>query len=119
VLWRYRKGVPHVPSPLLYDGTLYLVREGGIVTSIDAKSGDLGRQARISGAPGDYYSSPIAAENKIYTLSAEGKLSVLKPGLHWDVLAVSDLGEECYATPAISKSCIYVRSSKSLMCFGS
>ena len=119
VLWRYRKGVPHVPSPLLYNGILYLVREGGIVTSLDAKSGEVGRQARISGAPGDYLASPIAAEDKIYTLSAEGKLGVLRPGLSWDVLAVSDLGEECYATPAISKSCIYVRSSKSVMCFGS
>jgi len=117
VLWRYRKGVPHVSSPLLYKGVVYLVREGGIVTALNAKSGEPGRQARISRAPGDYYASPVAAEDKIYTLSAEGRLGVLNPGLNWDVLAVSDLGEECQATPAIGKTRIYVRTTKSLMCF--
>ena len=67
LLWRYRKGVPHVSPPFLYNGVLYLVREGSIVTSLNAKSGEPGRQARISSAPGDYYASPVGAEDKIYT----------------------------------------------------
>src|SRR5262249_9501119 len=82
------------------------------LTALEANSGVPGKVARITGAPGDYYASPVVAEDNIYSLSAEGKLAVIKPGLRWDVLAVNDLGEECFATPAIGKTGLYVRTSK-------
>ncbi len=68
--------------------------------------------------PGTYYSSLVAADGKVYTISQEGKASVLKPGAQWEVLAVNDLEEECYATPALVDDRIYLRTHSRLYCFG-
>ncbi|MEX2260405.1 MAG: PQQ-binding-like beta-propeller repeat protein [Bryobacteraceae bacterium] len=117
-LWRYTKSLPNVPSPLLYDGVLYMLKEGGILTSFDPDTGKVLKQARLQGALGQYFSSPVAADGKIYTVSEEGKASVLKPGGEWEILAVHDLGEECHATPAILDNRIYLRTKNTLYCFG-
>jgi nitroimidazol reductase NimA-like FMN-containing flavoprotein (pyridoxamine 5'-phosphate oxidase superfamily) len=60
----------------------------------------------------------VAADGKIFILSEEGKLAVLKAGRDWDVLAVNDLGEGSFATPALSVGRIYVRTDEALYCFG-
>ena len=117
IKWRYHKSLPNVPSPLLYKGVLYMMKEGGIVTSLDPETGKVLKQARLHGALGRYFASPVAADNKIFMVSEEGKISVLKPGADWEVLATNDLGESCYATPAIVDGRIYVRTAKALYCF--
>jgi outer membrane protein assembly factor BamB len=117
VLWRYKKNVPYVPSPLLYRDVLYLVRNGGIITSLNPASGSAHRQARNPGALGTYYASPVAADGKVYSASAEGKISVLRAAAEWEVLAVNDLDEEIHATPALSRGRIYVRTRGFLYCF--
>ena len=86
------KFLPNVPSPVLYEGVLYIVKDGGILTSLDPATGKILKQARLAGAPGTYYSSPVAADGKIYTTSLEGKASVIRAGGEWEVLAVNDLG---------------------------
>lgn len=116
-LWRYTKSLPNVPSPLLYQNVLYLLKEGGILTSLDPRNGEVLKQARITGAPGAYYASPVAADGKVYVLSEEGKAAVLKAGRDWELLKVNDLGEECYATPAIVDGRIYLRTQSALYCF--
>jgi outer membrane protein assembly factor BamB len=118
LVWRYRKSLPNVPSPLLYKNILYLMKEGGILTALDAVSGAVLKQARLQNAPGDYFASPVAADDKIFTISQEGKVSVIKPGKDWEVLATNDLEEECYSTPAFGNGEIYIRTRKALYCFG-
>ena len=115
--WKYTKSLPNVPSPLLYKGVLYLLKEGGIFTSLDAATGAVLKQARLTGAPGAYFSSPVAADDKIYTISVEGKVSVIKPGPQWEVLAVNDLGEDVKSTIAIAGNRIYLRTFENLYCF--
>jgi outer membrane protein assembly factor BamB len=117
-LWRYQKTLPNVPSPVLHEKVLYLMKEGGILTALDGSTGVVLKQARLSGALGDYFASPVAADGKLYTVSHEGKVSVLKPGKNWEVLAVNELGEECNATPAIADGHIYLRTHQTLYCFG-
>ena len=117
-VWRYRKSLPNVPSPLLYKNILYLMKEGGILTALDASSGVVVKQARLQDAPGDYFASPVAADDKIFTISQEGKVSVIKPGKDWEVLATNDLDEECYSTPAFGDGQLYIRTKKTLYCFG-
>lgn len=117
-LWKYEKSLPNVPSPLLYEGVLYLCKEGGILTALDAKTGNVLKQGRITGAPGAYFSSPIAADGKIYTVSEEGKLAVIKPGADWEVVKIVDFNESVNATPAIADGRIYVRTHSALYCFG-
>ncbi len=117
VLWRHTKSLPNVPSPLYYDNVVYLVRNGGIVTSIDPESGAVHKKGRIRDAIEEYYSSPVAADGKIFAVSQTGKISVLKAGPQWEVLTTSDLGEETYATPAFSGKFVYLRTATTLYCF--
>lgn len=117
VLWRYYKSLPNVPSPLLYDGILYLTKESGILTALDAKTGAVLKQGRITGAPGDYYASPVAADGKIFTVSQEGNLAVIKPGADWQVLQINKFNESINATPAFIDGRIFVRTHEYLYCF--
>ena len=118
-LWRYDKGFAGViPSPLLYDGILYVVKNGGILTAFNP-AGEVLKTGRVRGALGAYSASPVAADGKIFIASEEGKIAVLKAGRDWDVLAVNDLAEGSFATPALSAGRIYVRTDNALYCFGS
>jgi outer membrane protein assembly factor BamB len=117
LLWRYQKSLPNVPSPLFYRDVLYLLKEGGILTALDPKTGAVFKQDRLREAPGDYFSSPVGVDGKIYTISHEGKVTVLKAGSEWEILAVNDLGDICNATPAISGGRIYLRTRSTLYCF--
>jgi outer membrane protein assembly factor BamB len=118
VLWRFKKNLPYIPAPLLYQDVLYLLKDGGIVTSLDAKTGEALKTGRSADAIGEYHASPIAADGKVYLASVDGKVTVLKAGGQWDVLGTSDLAEEIHATPALNGGRIYVRTKGSLYCFG-
>ena len=118
-VWRYEKSfVAVVPSPLYYDGVLYVLKNGGLLTSFDAKTGTVGKAGRVAGALGGYSSSPVAADGKIFIASEEGKITVLKAGLEWTALQTNDLEEGCYATPALANGSVYVRTDDALYRFG-
>lgn len=118
ILWQYHKSVPQLPSPLLYNNILYMVNDGGIVTSFDPENGKVIKQVRLLGAVDAYYSSPVAADDKVFMIARSGKVSVLKPDGSLDILAVNDLGDKCFATPAISNNRMYFRTVSMLYCFG-
>jgi outer membrane protein assembly factor BamB len=80
VKWQYYKSLPNVPSPLLYDGIVYLVKDGGIVTALDAATGELRKQGRLRDSMDRYFSSPVAADGKIFMASEPGVVYVLKAG---------------------------------------
>jgi outer membrane protein assembly factor BamB len=109
-----------VPSALLYQGVLYLVKKGGIATTLDPETGVILKQGRLKDALDSYYASPVAADGKVFFVSEAGKVAVVRAGgKDWEVLSVNDLGEECYATPAIASGHIYIRTRSSLYSFGS
>lgn len=118
VKWTYRKALPHIPSVIVVDELLYAVNDGGIVITLDTLTGELVKRDRLKGATGSYYASPVSADGKLFFLNTEGKASVVKPGREWEVLATNDLGEDCYATPAIADGRLFIRTEKSLFCFG-
>lgn len=119
-IWQYDKNFAGViPSPLLYDGVLYIIKNGGILTALNPATGHVFKTGRLTGALGGYSASPVAADGQLFLLSEEGKIAVLRAGRDWEVLAVNDLGEGTYATPALSQGRIYVRSDEALWCFGS
>ena len=118
-VWRYEKSfVGVVPSPLLYEGVLYLVKNGGILTTFDAGTGEVAKASRLAGALGAYSASPVAAEGKVFLASEEGKVTVLKASREWEITAINDLGEGCFATPALAEGHIYIRTSEALYRFG-
>jgi outer membrane protein assembly factor BamB len=119
-IWRYEKSFTAViPSSLLYQGVLYFVKNGGILTSLDGTTGAVLKTGRVDGAIGGYSASPVAADGKIYLASEDGNLAVLKAGGQWEVLSAMDLGEPCYATPALSQGSVYLRTDAALYRFGS
>ena len=118
VVWRVKKSFPSIPAPLIYRGVMYLMKEGGIVSSLDPASGQVLKQGRTPDALEEYYASPVAADGKIYVVSASGKVTVLKADAQWEILAMNDLDEEVWATPAIAGSNLYIRTRNALYSFG-
>ncbi len=118
ILWRYYKSLPNASSPVLYKNVLYLVKEGGILTALDAATGTVLKQGRLTGALEFYYSSPVAADGKIYAASEGGHIAVIKAGADWEILAVNDVEDEVTATPAPLDERLYVRTRSALYCFG-
>jgi outer membrane protein assembly factor BamB len=118
VRWRFKKNLPYIPAPLVYNDVYYMVRDGGIITSLNPATGKLLKEGRTRAALGEYYASPVAADGKIFLASTKGKMTVLKAGGAWEVLAVNDLGDEIHATPALSEGRIFVRTHGTLYCFG-
>ena len=117
VVWRMQKFLPNVPSPLVAGGVVYLVKDGGIFSSVDAKTGEILKQGRLAGALDTYYSSPVMAAGKVYLFSQSGVGTVLKAGAQWEPLAVNDMDEPVFATPAFVDDRMYVRTRGALYCF--
>jgi len=118
VVWRVQKAYPNIPAPLIYRGVMYLMKEGGIVSSLDPASGQVLKQGRTPNALEEYYASPVAADGKVFVVSASGKVTVLKAGAQWEVIAMNDLDEEVWATPAIAGRNLYIRTRNALYSFG-
>lgn len=117
-LWRAKRGLPAIATPLLLDGILYLVKGGGMLTTIDAASGkELGFQ-RLEQAGGEYDASPVAGDGKLFLASQEGRVTVLAAGAEPKVLSSCDLGERIHATPSIGGGALFVRTEAALYCFG-
>ena len=116
VAWTFRRYIPFCASPLYYNGTLFTVKDGGILTSLDAKTGKQQKVKRVPGT-GNYYSSPVAGDGKIYLIDQKGRLSVISGRGDWEVLHNIDFGEEAYATPAIVDGRIYLRTAGHMYCF--
>jgi len=118
IRWRYQKPVPQVPSTLLYHGVLYMINDSGILLSFDPANGNVLKQGRLHGAIDKYFSSPVAADDKVFLIGQGGQVSVVKATGEWEVLAVNELDDECYATPAIADGRIYIRTRSALYAFG-
>jgi outer membrane protein assembly factor BamB len=117
IAWAEKKGVPGVPSPLFYNGRLYTFQNGGIVSCRVAATGELLYTSRL-GAPGYYYSSPVAADQRVYIASEEGVVVVLDAGPKFNVLATNKLDGGILATPALADRQIFVRTDSHLYAFG-
>ncbi|MCH2209909.1 MAG: PQQ-binding-like beta-propeller repeat protein [Fuerstiella sp.] len=115
--WTYRRGLPTVPSSIVYDGVLYMVKDSGIITTLDATTGDLLKQGRSRG-PGNYYASLVAGDGKVYMCSEKGVITVLSAGREWSILSSHDFGERIMGTPAIRDGRIYIRTDDAMYCFG-
>jgi len=118
IRWRYTKPVPQVPSTLLYKGVLYMINDSGILLSFDPATGNVIKQGRLHGAIDKYFSSPVAADDKVFLIGQGGQVSVLKAAGDWEVLAVNELDDECFATPAIADGRLYIRTRSALYAFG-
>lgn len=119
VAWKQTAGLPYVPSPLFYRDRIYLVRDGGMVSSFDAKTGNPYYQKERLNAGGNYYASPVAADGRIYFASVNGRISVVAAGgTQPKILHQADFGERICATPALIGNTLYLRTASALFAFG-
>ena len=117
VVWKATKGLPYVPSPLVYRGQMYTVNMRGMVSAYDVKTGKdvfLEENVGLTGI----YSSPVAANGYVYLFGLDGSLVVLKAGDTAEVAAKAKFGERVSATPAVVGDAMYVRTAKFLYAFG-
>ena len=115
-VWRIEKGTPDVPSPIIYNGLVYLCRESGVGICLDAKTGEHYWEERVYAQT--YRASPVAANGRIFFTARDGTVSVLKAGKTLDIVAKNKLDDQITASPAISGERIYLRGYKSLYCIG-
>jgi lysophospholipase L1-like esterase/outer membrane protein assembly factor BamB len=117
--WRYARSVPQLPTTLVYRGVVYMINDGGVLTTLDAATGQVRKQARLRGAVDHYYASPVAGDGKVYIVSQAGVAVVLDAARDQEILSTGELDDEVYATPAIAGGRIFVRTRSALYCFGS
>ncbi len=116
VSWTYRRSLPTVPSSVVYDGVLYMLKDGGIITSLDASTGEILKQARAIGG-GNYYASIVAGDGKVYLISEGGVVTILKAGRDWNILGSFDFKERILATPVIADGLMLIRTEVALYAF--
>lgn len=118
IAWKVTRSLPYVSSPLCYQGRLYTIKNGGLASCYEAKTGRVIYQDERLDALGDYYSSAIAANGRIYIASQKGQVVVFTAGDKLDILARNDLTESIFATPAIVDGLLYLRTDGHLYAFG-
>ena len=114
--WKLRRGTPDVPSPLIYEGLVYLSGEKGGLTCLDALTGE-----RLYREPTHRYqhrASPVYANGFIYLTSRDGVITVVKAGREFEIVASNDMGEVIAASPAIADGTLYLRSYQALYAIG-
>lgn len=117
LLWKQRKLVPFCSSPVAVGDFVFTIKDGGIFACLDLKNGKHIKQGRASGTD-DYYSSPVAADGKLFLIDEEGRLTVLSADPECRTLHTAEFGEKAFATPAIVGNRLYLRTSGHLYCFG-
>ncbi len=118
VAWRYNKGAAYVPSPIAVGDYLYLVSDAGLMTCLDALTGERKYEGGRPPVPGTFFASPVAFDDKILLTSEDGDSFVIKAGPVHEVLATNSVGESVYASPAIANGTIYIRGERHLFAIG-
>jgi outer membrane protein assembly factor BamB len=115
LLWRQKKGVSDIPSPLYHDGLVYLVNDKGLASCLDGNSGKLIWNDRL---PGSFSSSPLLLGDRLYATNEDGTTFVLKAGGQFELLATNPLSDEVLASPVPMGNRLLIRSRRFLWCLG-
>jgi len=117
IAWTYERDTPYVPSPLLYEGILYMLKSNnGILSVFDAKTGTPHYLTQRLDAVPNVFASPVGAAGRVYIPGREGSTVVLKHGPSLEVLAVNALDDGFDASPALVDGEIYLRGYRHLYC---
>lgn len=117
LVWSNTKLPSHISSPILYNNHYYVIRDGGMMYCFNAQYGTLIYQEQLE-TTGPYYSSPVAANGRIYFISRSGIITVIDAGDRLNVISKTEMGIEITATPAIVDNVFYIRTPDSLYAFG-
>jgi outer membrane protein assembly factor BamB len=113
--WHVGTGAPYISSFVYYEGLLYMAGDVGVITCIDAKTGERVWRHRLDGV---FTASPVAGDGKIYVLSEAGETTVFKAGRQVEVLAKNAINGRVLASPAISGGRLFLRTDDALVAVG-
>jgi outer membrane protein assembly factor BamB len=119
IKWKFHRSIPQCPSVVVYRGVVYMINDSGVLTTLNAETGEVFKQARLRNVSDKYYASLVAADGKIFIGGNSGVVSVLKAGGDQELIAANKFDEDIFATPAIADGRIYLRTVSALYCFGS
>jgi outer membrane protein assembly factor BamB len=117
LLWRETENVAEVPSPLYFKDRVYVIKNGGYFSCVDAQTGRLIYKERIKGT-GPFFASPMAAHDQIYICAHNGKVVVLATGDELKIISTRNFGEKILASPAVVDNKLYIRTDAFLYAFG-
>jgi outer membrane protein assembly factor BamB len=112
--WKFHRSIPQCPSVVVYRGVIYMINDSGVLTTLNAETGEVFKQARLRNVSDKYYASLVAADGKIFIAGNSGVVSVLKAGGDQELLAANKFDEDIFATPAIADGRIYIRTVAAL-----
>ena len=114
IAWKRQKSLPYVPTPIVYEDHIYMWLDNGIVICANPKTGEEIWNERVG--RGDFSSSPVCIDGKIYCSSRTGEFTVVKASPKFEILGRSQLGEKTHATPAVSNGRMFLRGFEHLYC---
>lgn len=118
IVWSRSGRGSYMPTPLAYDGILYVLANNGVFDAYDVKTGTEFYRQRMPEIGSGFSASPVAADGKIYVSSEDGEIFVLAAGTAFKHIATNSMGQLLMATPAFSEGVMYVRSAQSLFAIG-
>jgi outer membrane protein assembly factor BamB len=114
VAWSKTGRGSYMPTPLAYQGILYVLANNGVFDAYDLQTGEEIYRQRLEGVGSGFSASPVAADGKIYLSNEDGEMLVIQAGRTFKLLATNSMGELLMATPALSNGTLFVRSSTSI-----
>jgi outer membrane protein assembly factor BamB len=119
VVWSKTGRGSYMPTPLAYNGILYVLANNGVFDAYDLQTGAEIYRQRLPYVGSGYSASPVAADGKIYLSSEDGEMLVVAAGREFKLLATNSMGELLMATPALSQGVMFVRTANSLVAIAS
>ena len=118
VIWSRTGRGSYMPTPLIYNGILYVLANNGAFDAYNLKTGEELYRQRLPVIGSGFSASPVAADGKIYVSNEDGEMIVVGAGQKFSHIATNTMGELLMATPALSDGVMYVRSAESLFAVG-
>ena len=117
--WSIRRGGNYMQTPIIVGDYLFTCKDNGVVACYTAKTGEKHFEERLVAGRSGFTASPVADSVKIHFTAEEGKVYTIRAAPKFELLATSDLGEPCMATPAISAGELFFRARHHLICVSS
>jgi outer membrane protein assembly factor BamB len=118
VVWSKTGRGSYMPTPIAYQGILYVLGNAGILDAYDLKTGEEIYRQRLQHPGSGFSASPVIADGKIYLSSEDGDMMIVAAGKAFKLLGTNPMGELLMATPALSGGVMFVRSAQSVIAIG-
>ena len=118
VVWTREGAGSYMPTPVIHDGRIYVIKNQGILTCWDLKTGEQLYEQRLPGVTSGFSASPVVADGKLYLSSEDGDVFVVRAGPKFELVATNPMGQPLMATPAIAGGLLIIRGERDLFAVG-